>query len=79
MKVIEQALKEALTSTMQVPRAGWWGFKSGDMHYICRYGHVMIKFTSTDSFVETCETRTDRAGVKDALEQIKRWQADPKV
>lgn len=74
MKVIDTAFNEAVTKTPPAPRTGWWGCFKDDVYYIMRYQHTMVTFNKTSYRICTNETRTDTAGINNAIELIKNWQ-----
>lgn len=39
-----------------------------------RYQHTMVSFNEDSHKVYICETKTDKAGINNAIELIKNWQ-----
>ena len=74
MKVIDVAFQEAISNTPPKPRKGWWGCGKDGVFYIMRYQHTMVTFNKTAHRICTNETRTDTAGINNAIELIKQWQ-----
>jgi len=64
MKCIETAMNE----TEFKPRKKWWGFTDSGKRYLCRYNHVMAIFSESEVLFAGWETKTDRAGVENAIE-----------
>lgn len=74
MKVIDTAFNEAISKTPAKPRGGWWGCYKDGVYFIMRYQHYMIRFNESQYKVFTNETRTDAAGINNAIQLILEWQ-----
>ena len=67
MKTIIKALSE----TKYNPRPKWWGFVKDDLRFLCRYNHIMCIFVNGVPIYVYEETKTDKIGVKFAINYIK--------
>ena len=65
-----KCIEKAMTENARKPRKGWWGFVKDDMRFLMRYGHIIAAFnikTGDIDYTYSC-TRTDRAGLANAIE-----------
>lgn len=74
MVAIQIAFASAIRSAVPRLQNGWWGCLHKNIYYIMRYNHSMVAFTYDECQIQTCETKSDRDGIAEAIQLIIKWQ-----
>lgn len=67
-----KCIEKALTEKKYKPRPKWWGFVKDEYRFLCRYSHLMCIFKDGKPIYIYQETKTDKIGVKYAIEYMKK-------